>query len=379
MADDANDLLLDGFEIPEDFEINEPEAPEVKPEEVNNGEDLNHVNGDPEVNDIPIDEKEIVKEILDDEEDDVVVEDIDNPNNDLEVDSDNPDGELFKTLAGALKENGLLNAIESVDDITDVDKFTEAFRKEIKSSEYHDLNDTQKKVLDAFREGVPSEDILQHEQVQNQLASITPDLLEENEDLRKNIILTDLKAKGINDSRAMKLYQAMYDSGEDIDEAKESLKVMQENENARYQAHVESIKAQREAEIKNKEKEFNKLKENINNIDKFLGEIPVTETIRENVQKAMSIPVEYLEDGTPVNKLMKARLDDPITFETNLYYLFELTNGFKDLKMFSKRATSKAVKKLSKAIGNSTFVKGNGKPSYQSDPNSYSGSDIVEF
>lgn len=363
-------VLLEGFDIPENFEIEEvkEDAPvEQITQPVDNSIDQEG-----------IDEKAIVKEILEDNKTDLEL-----PDNDEEEDNNqsdgSQDGELFKSLAEALKDNGLLSGVDSVDDITSIDKFTDAFRKEIKSSEFADLSETQKRVLSAFRSGVPSEDILQHENTQAQLMSIDEKALHDNEDLRKNIILTDLRSKGVSDARADKLYQAMYDSGEDIEEAKESLSAMQEVEREKYDAHINNLKKQKESAVEAKQQEFNKLKDNISSIDKFLGEIPVSEIMKENVQKAMSIPVDYLEDGTPINKLMKARMDDPITFETNLYYLFELTNGFEDLSVFSKRATSSAVKKLSKAIGNSTFVQGSGNPSYQDDPNSYNGSEIVEF
>ena len=360
--------FLEGFEIPENFELpnEEPEVEEVKDVEEPEVEKLKEEEVDP---------KKVAKDLMNEPDD----EELEVPENNDEEPESNEDTGLFSTLAEALKEQGLFNTIEDTSSITDVDKLTEAFRKEIKSNEFSDLNDTQKKVLEAFRQGVPTEDILQHEQTQHQLMSITEEQLSENEELRKNIIMTDLKAKGVSDNRANKLYQAMYDAGEDIDEAKESLKLMQEQEQIKYNEHVANIQKQQKDANDAKQKEFNKLKDNISNIDKFLGEIPVTEKIRENVQKAMSIPVDYLEDGTPVNKLMKARIDDPITFETNLYYLFELTNGFKDLDIFSKRATSKATKKLSEAIGNSTFIKSSGKPTYQQDSDSYSGSEIVEF
>ena len=285
---------------------------------------------------------------------------------------------MFSLLAEALKEDGFFKNLEDTSEITDVEKLSQAFKKEIEANEYSDLTDTQKKVLQAFRDGVPEEDIIKHEKAQTYYNTISNDVLENNEELRKNIIINDLVSKGISQARAEKTYTAMYDAGEDLEEAIVSLNNLKAAEQSEYDKYVASIKQRQEEEQKQRTEQFNKLKETIESTDKFLGEIPITDTIRENVQKAMSVPVDYLEDGTPINKLMKARMDDPITFENNLYYLFEFTKGFKDLKIFTNKATTKATKKLSEAIGNSTYIKSDGKPTFQKDPESYAGQ-IVEL
>ena len=170
----------------------------------------------------------------------------------------------------------------------------------------------------------------------------------------------------------------MYDKGEDIEEAKISLESLKEAENKAYEQYISERKAEQERIKQQRLEEFNKLKSSIEETDKFLGEIPITETMRENVLKAMSVPVTYTEDGMPVNKLMKARMDDPVAFEKNLYYLFELTNGFKDLKFITKKVNSKVSKKLSETLKNSTYVKDSGVAAYKKDPESYS-SPIVKL
>jgi len=361
--------VLDGFVIPEDFELPADESADS-----NADNNIDQPSNNLEQNSNDLESPESVDDPVFTDEPTVVTDDPINPE---EKTNDNEDN-LFSVLAETLKDDGFFKNLESTDSIKDVDALSKAFKDEIKANEYSDLNDNQKRVLEAFRDGVPSEDILKHESTQSYFNNITEEAISENEELRKNIIINDLLSKGISQARAEKTYSAIYDAGEDNEEALESLNNLKAAEQAEYDNYIKSINANKAKEQKERDAQFNKLKETIESTDKFLGEISVTDNMRENVVKTMSVPVDYLEDGTPVNKLMKARMDDPITFENNLYYLFELTNGFKDLKVFSKKATTKATKKLSEVIGNSTYIRSDGKPTFQKDPDSYQ-SLIVEL
>jgi len=357
--------ILEGFVIPEDFDL--PEETQENVEETTP------------------DEEEVITEVEEAEEPEETEEpeesDEEQPEEEEEqeeAEGNSEDSELFKTLAATLKEEGFFGNLDDLDKITDVNALADAFRKEIKANEYSDLNDTQKRVLEAFRTGVPAEDVIRHEQTAAQFNSIKEEDLVNNDELRKQIILSDLQAKGVSEKRAMLMYEAMYDKGEDIEEAKVSLDSLKEAEAKAFEQYVQERKAEAEKQKQAKLEEFNKLKSSIEETDKFLGETPISETMRENVLKAMSVPVTYLDDGTPVNKLMKARMDDPVAFEKNLYYLFELTNGFKDLKLITKKVNSKVSKKLSETIKNSTYVKDSGVAAYKKDPESYS-SPIVKL
>ena len=76
---------------------------------------------------------------------------------------------------------------------------------------------------------------------------------------------------------------------------------------------------------------------------------------------------------------MKDRNTNPIEFDTRMYYLYELTNGFRDLSNISKQVESKAIKKMEQAMRQTRF-EDNGLPNYMVDPNSYDspfGSELV--
>ena len=78
------------------------------------------------------------------------------------------------------------------------------------------------------------------------------------------------------------------------------------------------------------------------------------------------------ETGEMQNKFMQSRSLNPIEFDTKMYYLYELTNGFTDMSSISKTVTSKAVKNLEKVLRKTRF-EDNGTPGYLQDPDSYGG------
>ena len=297
------------------------------------------------------------------------------------IDGDEPTGSgaLYATLAETLKEEGFFNSRESIADIDSLDALALAFKDELKSNEYSDLNDAQKRVLEGFREGIPTEDIIQHETRVNQYSSITDEVLNGNDELQKALFMTDMQAKGITESRAEKLYEISYDSGELLQEAKLSLATLQEKEALQFQAKMSEQRTRKEDEVKAVARRKETIKKSIYDVDKFLGDVEVTDRLKDNVHSSMTDIVGYDDKGQPMNALMKAKSEDPLNFEKNLYYLFELTNGFTDVKKFAKQADSKAAKKLENLIANNTLIRDNSSGGYQSDPESFDPGSIVSL
>jgi len=288
-------------------------------------------------------------------------------------------GEVYGTLAEVLQEKGFFQGEGVVDKIKSADDLAEAFREEIKRNEFSDLTESQRRALEGFRNGIPQAEIVQHEQNLQQYNSITRDVVESNPELQKALFVTDLVNKGISESRAEGLYQIAEDTGELLDEALASLETLKQNENSRYQAMIEQKQAEQEAIARQKAEEQAAIKKSIYAVDKFMDDVKITQNLKEKVHSTMTEIVGYAENGQPLNALMKARQEDPLDFETKLYYLFELTDGFKNLKRFSRQADSKAAKKLESLIQNNTFIKDSNAPTYIQDPDSQDLGGIVSL
>ena len=281
------------------------------------------------------------------------------PSDTVEVGTETPansDDNVFKSLTDFLGERGLFTfSEEEVKDIKDEESFAKFMQTQIKASEYADLNDNQKSLLDAVREGVSEDVVLRHLQANEAYENLTDDIVKDNAEVRKNLIIQGYLAKGFSKEFAEKKYNSAVDGGDDVEEAivfRNDLKKMQDD---LYTQEVEAAKqAQLDAE-KAVQKRLEELKDTVYKTDKFMGTFEVTKGLKDKVYDLMTKPVAYTQEGQPVNAIMKSQMEDPVTFQANISYLFELTNGFKDLSKFERKATSKITKTFQDKLKQSNF------------------------
>jgi hypothetical protein len=277
--------------------------------------------------------------------------------------------DIYMSLADVLKEKGFFGDIDTKK-ITSADELASAFKKEIKKNEYADLNERQIRLLEAMRDGVPEEEIISEEQELENIMSITDRQVDENENLSYRLIMNDLMLKGLSQSKAQKMYDMFLDDGDDKREAREALRNLQDQTRSKYDEKVLLRKQEKESRARQADEFFDKVTDKIKGTESFLGSYKVTDLLKDKVIANMSKPIGVDSNGVAYNALMKAKTEDPIDFESKLYYLFTITNGFKDLTGFEKRATSKAVRDLESKL-NSIPVDSSGKQVYQSGPRGF--------
>jgi len=264
---------------------------------------------------------------------------------------------VYSNIAKLLKEKELFTDDElDLETITDSDKLVAALKGEIKRNEFADLSDTQKKYLEAVREGVPDDVFMAHQQAEEGFSSITEDMLSNNAELRENIIVSDLVSKGVSKVRADALYKSLEASGEDIAESLVSLTNIKAAEQAEYQSKVDAVKAQRQAEVDDNKSRFDKLKDSVYDTKEIIKNYKITDSLRDKVYATMTKPVSTSKEGHPVNKFTNEREKDPVGFDTKLYYLFEMTKGFKDFSIFEKKAQSKAARELERVVSKTNIL-----------------------
>ena len=290
-------------------------------------------------------------------------QDLDDPN------SPAADDDLFNVLASSLKERGFFSDLDK--EIKSEDDLADAFKEEIKKSEYADLNPLQKEYLDALREGIPDNVIQEHQHTRNIFDNITDDILENEEDVRKNVIIQDRLASGWTQDRADKDYFRIYNSGESYSEALVSRDNLKQKETQIYQERVEQEKKNIVEAQKQANKVVENLKEAVFKEDNLFGVFKVDVGLKQKVYDTMTKVVATSPEGQPLNKLMKQRMDDPTKFEKDLYYLYELTNGFKDIQKFLNKSNTTAANKLRNAVQNSTFIKSGGNSAGPIDDQAY--------
>ena len=317
-----------------------------------------------------------------DEKDDDIKEPVEDPKDPESVDgdededkgegddSDNDDSSpnLYSSFSNVLVEQGIIPSLESSDKIKSIDDLAEAIKKEIEIQA--DLKSSEK------LENLDLEKIAISKKAQIELESIDSEYLKNNIEQAKEIILKDYLNQGISEDRARKLLKKTIDLGEDVVvedalESVESLKVFEKKQQELELQNYEKIKA---AQIKEQEEINNSIKNFVYNSKEIIKGIPNTKVLQERVYKSMTEVVsKNPETGEMMNKFMTDRSKNPIEFDTKVYYLYELTNGFQDLGNIQKTVTSKTVQDFERTLRQTKF-EDDGVPNYIQDGESYSGS-----
>jgi len=275
---------------------------------------------------------------------------------------------LYSSLFSVLHEEGLLPSLDptSVEVKTPAD-LAEAFKKEI---------DVQADLrLYKYLENIDVNQIAQSKAQLNDLSEINEDYLKDNLDIAKEIIKQDYLNQGLPEAKVNRLLNKTIDLGEEmvLEEALESLESLKVFNQRKIEQEQIAYKERLVQEQKDNEALQNKIKDSLYNSKSFIEGLPVNKAIQDRVYKAMNDVVSKdPTTGEMENELMKSRRENPLEFDLKLYYLYTLTNGFKNFNNIVSNTKSKVIKDLETAIRR-TPVKDNGIPSFLQDSNSYSG------
>jgi hypothetical protein len=279
-------------------------------------------------------------------------------NKDGEDDSnDDSKPDPYSSFAKALAEEGVLPSLDlKTTKITSADDLIEAVRKEIEISKYANLNDKQKAYLKALENGIPEQEFTQVQSGIDMLEKISAEEVKENGELRKQLILSDFLAKGIPQEKALKLTERSIAIGEDEADALDALESLKAVQKQELEKTIAAKEAERLAKQEEEKQQLLKFKQTIMDTKEIIPGVKINNKVAEKVFEQAVKPVHQLPDGRMVNAVVKARLDNPIDFETKLNYLFYYTKGFTD---FSKIATSqktKATQELDDLVKGNTFA-----------------------
>lgn len=295
---------------------------------------------------------------------------------DQEGGDDNNSPNLYSSLASVLSEQGLLpsfdldnNKIESIDDIS------AALRNEVDSSVKQRLVESLgEDGYDAIMNGVPLTQLAEYRSKQESLESITEEAIAADLELGKKVIYQDYINQGMSEQRAQKLLKRIIDSGDDavLEDSKESLESLKAFEAKQLEQTKEQNLKLRQAQEKEQAELDKNLKSKIYNSDELIKGVKLTKAIKDKVYNSMTEIVGKNDTGVGENKLMKSRRENPLEFDTKLYYVYELTNGFTDFSKVVNTTKTSAIGSLEQALRKQRNPD-SGSPSYLSDADSYFG------
>lgn len=348
-----NNLDMSMFGENDDFELNY----DFDPTELEN-EDDDSQDDDSQNKNIEAVEDDSSEEVDSDEDDqDEGSEDDD--------DGDSSSSNLYSSAAAFLHEQGLLPSLDiEKDKIESPDDFAQVFKRE---------QEIQARVLaEEYLANLDLEKIAKYQAENISLDSITEDSLKDNLEQAKQIVYQDYLNQGLDETKVKRMVNRLIDLGEDaiLEEAKDSLESLKEFNSRKIEAEKEAYEENVKLQKIQQEKLDKEIKQNIFEKTNLINGFKPTKVIQERVYKTMNEIVGKSPDGVFENRFMKERRENPIEFESRMYYIYEMTDGFKDLSKLNLKAKSSAVKDLETIIKKGAY-KDAGTPSWMSDKNSY--------
>lgn len=283
-----------------------------------------------------------------------------------EKDGTSPKTNFYSSIAKALKEEGIFPDLD--DEVVSNTKKAEDFRDLIEQQIKAGFDERQRRIDTALGVGIEPDDIRKYESTLDYFDSIEEDSLtsesEEGEKLRKQLIYQDFINRGFTKDKALKYVKKSFDTGSDIEDAKEALESNKEFFQEQYDKLINDAKAQEEAAIKERQVQSEKLKKSILEDKDVFGDLSIDKSTRKKIYDNISKPIyKDPKTGNMYTAIQKYQMENGTEFLKNLGLIYTLTNGFKDFDSLVKNKVKKEVKKglrnLEKVLSTSTTSDGN--------------------
>lgn len=257
-----------------------------------------------------------------------------------------PKTNFYSSIASALKDEGILPDLddEIVDNVKTPEDFAEAIEKQIQAK----FDERQKRIDAALNANVEPDEVRQYEGTLNYLDSIKDEHIseesEKGEELRKRLIFQDFINRGYSKERASREVKKSFDSGTDIEDAKEALESNKEYFNNQYQDLIEEAQREIKEEQERVKKEAAQLKKSMLEDKEVFDGITLDKATRQKAFDNITKPIHKTEKGEYLTAIQKYELDNPVEFRKYLSILFTMTDGFKNLDTIVKGKVRKEVK-----------------------------------
>ena len=259
-----------------------------------------------------------------------------------------PKNNFYSSIAKALKEEGIFPDLddETADNIKAPEDFAEAVEKQIQAR----FDERQKRIDAALNAGIEPSEIKRYENTLSYLNSLQDsaisDQTDKGEKLRQQLIFQDFINRAYSKERAQREVQKSFNSGTDIEDAKEALASNKEFFQNEYDNLVKEAQEEEKRETQERKEQAEKLRKSILEDTKVFGDIQIDKATRQKVFDNISKPVyKDPETGELFTAIQRYEMENRTEFLKNVGLLFTLTDGFKNLDGLVKGKVRKEVKK----------------------------------
>jgi hypothetical protein len=292
---------------------------------------------------------------------------------------------FYSSIAKALKEEGIFPDLE--DDVANKIQSPEDFAEAIENQIQARLDERQRRIDKALNVGIEPDEVKRYENTLNYLNSLQDNMIADESDkgekLRQQLIYQDFINRGYSKERAQREVQKSFNSGTDLEDAREALASNKEFFQTEYDSLIKKAQEEAQREVQERKKQAEDLRKSILEENMVFGDLSLDKGTRQKIYDNISKPIyKDPETGEFFTAIQKYEMENRIDFLKNLGLLFTLTDGFKNLdglvKGKVKREVKKSLKELEHVLnntarssdGNLRFVSG-----VEDDPESFIGKD----
>lgn len=292
---------------------------------------------------------------------------------------------FYSSIAKALKEEGIFSDLE--DDVANKIQSPEDFAEAIENQIQARLDERQRRIDKALNVGIEPDEVKRYENTLNYLNSLQDNMIADESDkgekLRQQLIYQDFINRGYSKERAQREVQKSFNSGTDLEDAREALASNKEFFQTEYDSLIKEAQEEAQREVQERKKQAEDLRKSILEENMVFGDLSLDKGTRQKIYDNISKPIyKDPETGEFFTAIQKYEMENRIDFLKNLGLLFTLTDGFKNLdglvKGKVKREVKKSLKELEHVLnntarssdGNLRFVSG-----VEDDPESFIGKD----
>lgn len=222
------------------------------------------------------------------------------------------------------------------------------------------LEETENKIKDSYDAdykeflqlkelGIPKEDAFDLVSIDTRLNEIDDDILEESEDVRKEILEMHFKnTTKWSDDKIVKHVEKLVTNGEDIDAAKEALPDLQKLSKEMISQRKEEAVRQNELLQKQQQEAAEEIRKSLVQDAEIVKNVKLTKAQAIKAQELLLTPVE-LEDGSITNALYAERAKNPLEFDKKLAAL-KAAGAFEGNVTTIKASKKKALDELEKVV-----------------------------
>ena len=222
------------------------------------------------------------------------------------------------------------------------------------------LEETENKIKDSYDAdykeflqlkdlGISKEDAFDLVSIDSRLNEIDDDILEESEDVRKEILEMHFKnTTKWSDDKIVKHVEKLVTNGEDIDAAKEALPDLQKLSKEMISQRKEEAVRQNELLQKQQQEAAEEIRKSLIQDAEIVKNVKLTKAQAIKAQELLLTPVE-LEDGSITNALYAERAKNPLEFDKKLAAL-KAAGAFEGNVTTTKASKKKALDELEKVV-----------------------------